>query len=105
MTELSVRYHPRQLVTITGEEEDWRPGGLQLQIRRAGGCWQQVQGDPIQVSQYNTLIRLETFLHVKHGFEFISRLRENLKAYHSISTISYCCCTTTEYVRKHLFLV
>ena len=34
-----------------------------------------------------------------------SWLRENLKAYHSISTISYCCCTTTEYVRKHLLLV
>ena len=70
-TELSVRYQPRQLVTTT-EEEDWRPGHLQLQIRRAGGCWQPVQGDPIQVSQYNTLIGSETFLHVKNvGFEFM----------------------------------
>ena len=57
VTELSVRYHPRQLVTTT-EEEDWRPGHMQLQIRRAGGCWQQVQGDPIQVSHYNTLDKI-----------------------------------------------
>ena len=60
VTELSVRYHPRQLVTTTGQEEDWRPGHLQLQIRRAGGCWQQVQGGPIQVQQFDKIRYLFT---------------------------------------------
>ena len=58
-TELSVSYRPQAL--LEGDTGQVRAVGadLWLEIRRDGGCWTRVPGDPIQRGSHRRLHRVE----------------------------------------------
>ena len=57
-TELSVSYRPQSLVEGPGQVT---PLGsrLWLEMRRDGGCWTRVPGDPIQRGSHRRLHRID----------------------------------------------
>ena len=58
---MSVSYRPQALLEGAPGQVRALGAGLWLEIRRDGGCWTRVPGDPIQRGSHRLLHRIEIY--------------------------------------------